>query len=87
MNKPIIAIQEDNLQLSSGRYQSFSTRWHELASLQGITTRKIDVYSNSENYFEQLKGCDALMWWFGQPLPVIRPGRQVIASLAHVRAC
>lgn len=84
MNQPVIAIQEDNLQLSSGRYQSFSTRWHELASLQGIATRKIDIYSNSENYFEQLKGCDALMWWFGQPLPAIRPGRQVIASLAHV---
>jgi glutathione synthase/RimK-type ligase-like ATP-grasp enzyme len=84
MNKPIIAIQEDNLPLTSGRYQSFSTRWHELASQQGIATRKIDIYSNSENYFEQLDGCDALMWWFGQPLPISRPGRRVIASLAHV---
>jgi hypothetical protein len=84
MKKGLVAIQEDNLQLSSGRYQSFSARWHELAAQQGIATRQIDIYSNSENYFKQLNGCDGLMWWFGQPIPMCRPGRRVIASLEHV---
>lgn len=84
MNKPIIAIHEDNLQLSSGRYQSFSARWHELAHQQGVETRKVDINTSSENYFGQLNGCSALMWWFGQPIPVSRPGRRIIASLAHI---
>lgn len=84
MSTPVVAIQEDNLQLSSGRYQSFSARWHELALEQGIATKQINIFSNSENYFEQLADCDALMWWFGQPLPLSRPGRRIIASLAHV---
>lgn len=80
----IIAIQSDNQQLSSGRWQSFSARWHELASKQGIETREVDVYSSKEDFFEQLNGCDAFMWWFAQPLSSIRPGYRLIASLAHV---
>lgn len=47
MNKPIIAIQKDHQLLTSGRYQSFSARWHELAAQQGITTRAIDIFSNA----------------------------------------
>lgn len=82
--KPIIAIQPDNQQLSSGRWQSFSTRWHELASRQGIVTREINVYSSAKDLFEQLNGCDAFMWWFAQPLSSIRPGLRIIAALVHV---
>lgn len=84
MSKFTIAIQEDNLQLSSGRYQSFSTRWNQLALQQGIATKQIDIYSNSKNYFEQLNGCHAFMWWFGQPIPLNNPGKCIISSLAQI---
>ncbi|SCZ85898.1 ATP-grasp domain-containing protein [Nitrosomonas mobilis] len=84
MNKPIIAIQQDNQQLSSGRWQSFSARWHELALQQGITTRDVDIFSNSVDWLDQLQDCDAFMWWFAQPLSVSRPGRRLIAALSQV---
>ncbi|CAE6502054.1 RimK-like ATP-grasp domain-containing protein [Nitrosomonas nitrosa] len=84
MNKPIIAIQKDHQLLTSGRYQSFSARWHELAAQQGITTRAIDIFSNATDGVVQLQDCDAFMYWFAQPPSVSRPARKLIASLAHV---
>lgn len=80
----IIAIQPDHQQLSSGRWQSFSARWFELASQQGIATREVNVYSNDKDFFDQLSGCNAFMWWFAQPLSSVRPGFRLIASLAHI---
>ncbi|SFU51581.1 RimK-like ATP-grasp domain-containing protein [Nitrosomonas eutropha] len=84
MNQLTIAIQQDHQQLSSKRWQSFSTRWHELAAQQGLTTQNIDIFSDSINWLDQLQGCDGFMWWFGQPLSVSRPGRRLIAALAHI---
>lgn len=85
MNNPIILIQKDNQQLSSGRWQSFSKRWHELASESGIKTSEIDVFSDTRDWFNELNQCDAFMWWFAQPLPLIRSGRNIILALAHAR--
>lgn len=85
MSKHVVAIQEDNQLLSSGRFQSFSTRWSQLASEQDIAMKLINVYSISEkNIFDQLNDCHALMWWFGQPLPLSKPGKLIIASLSQI---
>lgn len=84
MNRSIIGIQRDHQQLSSKRWQSFSARWHELAAQHGVATLDIDIFSNSANWLDQLKDCDGFMWWFAQPLSVSRPGRRLIASLAHL---
>lgn len=85
MSKPIILIHKDNQQLSSGRWQSFSKRWHELAQESGITTREIDIFSSNQDWFGELNHCDAFMWWFAQPLSIIRPGRHLVTALIHGR--
>ncbi len=51
MGKIIIGIQQDNQYLTSGRRQSFSKRWHELAQKSGIETRDLDIHSSSEDFF------------------------------------
>ena len=63
-----IAIQPDNQALTSGRTQSFSKRWLEQAVQQGHEVRTVDAYK--PDFFEQLAGCDGLMWWFAHlPFP------------------
>ena len=83
MGKIIIGIQQDNQYLTSGRRQSFSKRWHELAKKTRIETRDLDIHSSSEDFFEHLSHCTAFMWWFAQPLSVSHPGRKLIMSLGH----
>lgn len=64
-----IAIQHDEVVFPDGRRQSFAERWSELASAAGHEVRHVDVFS--DGLFEELSGCDGLMWRFGFP-PVPR---------------
>jgi hypothetical protein len=57
-----IAIQPDNQLLRSGRRQSFSDRWQELAGPLGYEVRLVDSFK--PDFFTQLEGCDGFMWWF-----------------------
>jgi hypothetical protein len=63
-----IAIHPDNSLLGSGKRQSFSKRWSEMLSDRGHAVKMVDAYS--QNFFTQLGGCHAFMWWFQQ-----MPGR------------
>lgn len=74
-----IAIQPDNHLLSSGRRQSFSNRWIELLPALGHEARVVDAYK--PNLGEQLAGCDAFMWWFGQTPRAA--GQRVVSAVAH----
>jgi hypothetical protein len=81
MTLPTFAIQPDNQLLMSGRYQSFSERWVELAANAGIQTRLVDVREG--DLYPQLEGCDGFMWWFAH-LPKIRQvGRRVLPAIEH----
>lgn len=84
MSRLVLAIQSDHQQLSSKRWQSFSSRWQELAEHENIEVEKVDIFSNTDSSLESLSRCDGFMWWFAQPLSVSRPGRKLIASLAHI---
>jgi ribosomal protein S6-L-glutamate ligase RimK-like protein len=76
-----IAIQPDNQYLMSGRYQSFSTRWTELARASGHDVRLVNVFE--PDLAAQLKGCDGFMWWFAH-LPHPREiGRRVLPAVQH----
>lgn len=57
-----IAINRDDVGLSSGKRQSFSSRWEQLASTAGHRIVPVDVYR--EDFFESLSGCDGFMWYF-----------------------
>lgn len=84
MGKLALAIQSDHQQLSSKRWQSFSSRWQELAEHEDIKIQKVDIFSNTHDSLDLLRQCDGFMWWFAQPLSVSRPGRKLIAALSHV---
>ncbi len=59
-----IAIQPDNQYLMSGRYQSFSSRWAELAQQGGHEVRLLDA---SVTYpLAHIADCDGFMWWFAR---------------------
>jgi hypothetical protein len=76
-----LAIQPDDQPLMSGRSQSFSTRWTELARAAGITVRPVSVYAHELR--PQLEGCGGFMWWFAH-LPDIRAvGKRVIHAIEH----
>lgn len=62
MRKLRIAIQADDSDLMSGKRQSFSERWQELAAIAGHETVSVDAYS--EDFFDSLSGCDGFMWYF-----------------------
>jgi hypothetical protein len=63
-----IAIHPDNSLLGSGKRQSFSKRWAEMLGERGHVAHMVDAYS--PDFFDQLDGCHAFMWWFPQ-----MPGR------------
>lgn len=76
-----IAIQPDNSYLMSGRTQSFSKRWAELAAEAGHEVRLVDVFQT--DWARQLEGCDGFMWWFPH-LPHPRNfGRRLILAIEH----
>ena len=58
-----IAVQPDYLRHRNGEEQSFSQRWIELASAQGIDARQVDV--DALDFFDSLSGCQGFMWRFG----------------------
>lgn len=76
-----IAIQPDDAPLTSGRKQSFSERWMELASAGGHEVRVVDVYRH--DIFNQLEGCDAFMWYFWNAMFNSAFGKRLIASIHH----
>jgi hypothetical protein len=76
-----IAIQPDRQRLTSGRFQSFSERWIERLLAGGYHVRTVDAYGPA--LFDQLRGCDAFMWWFAHmPLPR-NPARRVVQAVEH----
>lgn len=78
-----LAIQPDKQLLTSGRMQSFSEQWNELAATLGFEARRVDVYA--PDFLDQLDGCHGFLWWFGQPPGVSEPGRRVVAALRQAR--
>jgi hypothetical protein len=76
-----IAIQPDDQLLTSGRRQSFSTRWVELARRDGHEARLVNAFD--ETLFDQLAGCDGFMWWFAH-LPRPRNfGKRLLPAVEH----
>ena len=77
----IIAIHPDRQLLSSGRVQSFSERWVEQLQAGGHEARAVDAYGPA--LFDQLRGCDAFMWWFAH-LPLPRNlAKRVVQAVEH----
>lgn len=77
----MIAIQPDNQRLTSGRHQSFSDRWVELAREAGHEVRLVNALSPS--FFDQLDGCDGFMWWFAH-LPFPRNfAKRLLPAIEH----
>jgi glutathione synthase/RimK-type ligase-like ATP-grasp enzyme len=76
-----IAIQPDRQRLTSGRTQSFSDRWFELAAEAGYEARTVDV--QNPEFFSQLEEADGFMWWFAH-LPYPRNlGMRIIPAIEH----
>jgi len=76
-----LAIQPDNQVLMSGRRQSFSRRWNELAQRAGFEVREVDVYQR--NLPAQFAGCDGFLWWFAH-LPQTREAAlRIVQAVAH----
>lgn len=76
-----IAIQPDDQLLTSGRRQSFSTRWAELAREAGHEVRLVDAFA--PDFFDQLDGCDGFMWWFAH-LPFPRNfAKRLLPAIEH----
>ncbi len=77
-----IAIQPDDVPLLSGRRQSFSTRWLELAQASGHDVRIVNVY-DEEHFFSEINGCDAFMWAFWNAPKSRELGKRMMAALYH----
>lgn len=77
-----IAIQPDDVPLASGRRQSFSTRWVELAQEFGHEVRIVNAY-NETHFFSQIRNCDAFMWAFWNAPKSREPGKRMMAALHH----
>lgn len=76
-----IAIHPDRQRLTSGRIQSFSERWIEALRARGHEARAVDAYGPA--LFDQLRGCDAFMWWFAHlPLPR-KLAMRVVQAVEH----
>lgn len=76
-----IAIQPDRQRLTSGRSQSFSDRWIEHLRKVGHEVRIVDAYK--PNFFDQLDGCDAFIWWFAH-LPSPRNfAKRLLPAIEH----
>lgn len=74
-----IAIQLDNVPLASGRTQSFSNRWQQLAAEAGHNVVIVDAYD--ENLFSSLSGCDGFMWYFWNTPSNSDFGKRLILSI------
>lgn len=76
-----LAIQPDDQRLMSGKQQSFSNRWIELARQHGHEVKLVDVYSGTLR--EQLEDCDGFLWWFAHLPAIRRVGMRVAMSIQH----
>lgn len=57
-----IAVQPDHIVLKRKRHVSFSERWIQRLQAQDHQARVVDLFR--PDLFEQLAGCDGLMWWY-----------------------
>ena len=72
--KPIIAIHDSPT--------GFHPRWMDYCKRAGIPYRRVNCYSS--DIIQQLKGCTALMWHYGQSHPKdILIARQILFALEH----
>jgi hypothetical protein len=79
----VVAVQPDDQLLTSGRRQSFSSRWIERLPELGHQVRVVDLFQPEP--LEQLVDCDGLMWWFAH-MPFPRNfGRRFMMALNHAR--
>ena len=76
-----IAIHRDDTRLVSGRRQSFSKRWQELAGSHDVEIELVDAYS--PGLFEKLRRCDGFMWHFCNSPDNSDIGKRLVLSLAH----
>ena len=79
----IVAVQSDDQLLTSGRSQSFSNRWLERLPELGHDARVVDLLL--PNAFEQLAGCDGLMWWFAHRSFPRNFATRFVTALNHAR--
>jgi glutathione synthase/RimK-type ligase-like ATP-grasp enzyme len=76
-----LAIQPDDQPLMSGRRQSFSRRWTELARSAECEVRVVDVYQR--NLPAQFAGCNGFLWWFAH-LPHTRESAlRIVQAVGH----
>lgn len=72
--KPIIAIHDSPT--------GFHPRWIAYCEREGIPYRKVNCYAS--DIMQQLEGCKALMWHYGQSHPKdILIARQILFALEH----
>jgi glutathione synthase/RimK-type ligase-like ATP-grasp enzyme len=78
-----IAMHLDNTPLSSGRSQSFASRWRELAAQRGIEVREVDAFH--QGLLASLQDCDGFMWCFWNAPHNNELGRRLAMVMAHAR--
>lgn len=76
-----IAIQPDDIGLRSGRRQSYSTRWAELARQSSHEVRLVNAFQ--PDFFAQLAGCDGFMWSFAHPPFPRNFGKRLLPAIEH----
>ena len=76
-----IAMHLDNTPLSSGRSQSFASRWRELAAERGIEVREVDAFAG--DLLASLQDCDGFMWCFWNAPHNSELGKRLAAVMAH----
>jgi glutathione synthase/RimK-type ligase-like ATP-grasp enzyme len=76
-----LAIQPDRVVQPNGVRQSYSDRWIELATANGIAVRRVDLYQPKP--LEQLAGCDGLMWRFGFNAPERPFAKRLVQAVEH----
>ncbi len=81
VNRLRIAIQRDNTPLVSGRMQSFSHRWEELASFAGHEVVIVDAYD--DGLFDALRHCDGFMWYFWNASFNSDLGKRLMLAIHH----
>lgn len=74
-----LAIRLDQATQPDGAERSYAKRWLELAEQRGIATRRIDVFS--DQVFDQISGCDGLMWRFGYDKRSLRFARLLLNAV------
>jgi hypothetical protein len=77
-----IAIQHDHQLLTSGRYQSFSSRASDFLKERGHEPLVVDV-RDEEALFAELDGCDGFMWWFAHLPNTRRMAQRIVTAIEH----